>query len=256
MVFDHPTGQMSLRGFTARDLVRYAYQVPASRVTGGPAWLDSDSFDLTTTIDHVPAADETPAIVRQLLEERFGLRAHETTIEVPALALRLARADGSLGPNLQPATAECFDQKAWVASGSPNLPPLPDGQRTVFCGVWDSGVTFDRVSRVTMDDLASRLRYDQMPASRLEVVNRTGLEGPFDVSLEFFKPAAIVMALTPSLAPALRLAGFESMPDALESQLGLRLVPATTEVPAIAIDEILRPQPPPDSEPASSRFAR
>ena len=34
-----------------------------------------------------------------------------------------------------------------------------------------------------------------------------------------------------------------SMPDALESQLGLELVPATTEVPAIAIDEILRPHP-------------
>jgi hypothetical protein len=31
------------------------------------------------------------------------------------------------------------------------------------------------------------------------------------------------------------------MPDALESQLGLQLVPATTDVPAIAIDEILRP---------------
>ena len=73
------------------------------------------------------------------------------------------------------------------------------------------------------------------------MVNRTGLEGPFDVSLEYFKPAAIVMALTPSLAPALRLAGFVSMPDALESQLGLQLVPATTDVPAIAIDEILRP---------------
>jgi uncharacterized protein (TIGR03435 family) len=244
MVFDHPSGQMSLRGFTARDLVRYAYQVPASRVTGGPAWLDSDSFDLTTTIDHVPAADETPAIVRRLLEERFGLRVHETVIEVPALALRLARADGSLGPNLQPATSECFDQKAWVASGSPNLPPLPQGQRTVFCGVWDSGVTYDRASSVTMDGLATRLRYDQMPASRLEVVNRTGLEGPFDVSLQYFKPAALAMALTPSLAPAFRLAGFLSMPDALEAQLGLELVPATTEVPAIAIDEILRPRPP------------
>ena len=51
------------------------------------------------------------------------------------------------------------------------------------------------------------------------------------------------MALTPSLAPALRLAGFLSVPDALESQLGLKLVPTTTEVPAIAIDEIQRPLP-------------
>ena len=51
------------------------------------------------------------------------------------------------------------------------------------------------------------------------------------------------MALTPSLAPALRLAGFSSVPEALESQLGLKLVPTTIDVPAIAIDEIQRPVP-------------
>src|SRR6185436_12164783 len=107
MLFDHPSGQLAIRGFTARDLVRYAYQLPSSRVIGGPAWLDTESFDLTTTIDHVPAADETPAIVRQLLEERFGLRVHEDTIDAPALALQIARPDGALGPNLQPATGEC-----------------------------------------------------------------------------------------------------------------------------------------------------
>jgi len=45
------------------------------------------------------------------------------------------------------------------------------------------------------------------------------------------------------VAPALRLAGFESVPDVLESQLGLKLVPTTTQVPAIAIDEIQRPLP-------------
>jgi len=241
MVFDHPSGQMSIRGFTARDLVRYAYQLPASRVIGGPAWLDSESFDLETVIDHVPAADETPAIVRQLLEDRFALRVHEATTKVPAYALEIARRDGALGPNLQPSTGECFDQKAWVAAGAPVIGPLPQGQRTVICGVWNGGVTSDRVTGVTMDEFAARLRHELAPSVRLEVVNQTGLEGPYDVSLEYFKPAAIVMALTPSLGPALRLAGFLSVPDALESQLGLRLVPATTDVPAIAIDEILRP---------------
>jgi uncharacterized protein (TIGR03435 family) len=243
MVFDHPSGQMTIKGFTARDLVRYAYQVPTSRVTGGPAWLDSDSFDLTTTVDHVPSADETPAIVRQLLEERFALRVHEATTKVPAFALEIARRDGALGPNLQPATGECFDQKAWVAAGAPIIAPLPQGQRTLICGAWDGGVSSDRVKSITMDEFAAKLRYQLAPSVRLEVVNRTGLDGPFDVSLEYFKPAAIVMALTPSLGPALRLAGFESVPDVLESQLGLKLVPTTTEVPAIAIDEIQRPVP-------------
>jgi len=244
MVFDHPSGRMTIRGFTARDLVRYAYQLPTSRVMGGPAWLDSDAFDLATTIDHVPAADETPAIVRQLLEERFALRVHQATVAEPALALQIARADGALGPNLQPATTECFDQKAWVAAGAPRL-PFGQGERTVFCGVWDSGVSFDRVNGITMDDFAEKLRYRLPLPTRLDVINRTALEGPFDVSLDYFKPAAIAMAVTPSLRSSLRLAGFLSVADALDSQLGLKLVPTTTEVPAIAIDEIQRPLPEP-----------
>jgi uncharacterized protein (TIGR03435 family) len=241
MVFDHPSGQMAIRGFTARDLVRYAYQLPMSRVVGGPAWLDAESFDLTTTVDHVPSADETPGIVRQLLEERFALRVHEGTIEVPALALRIARQDGALGPNLQPSTGECFDQKAWVAAGAPNRGPLPQGQRTRLCGEWDSGVASDRAIGVTMDDVAARLGRELTPAARFEVVNRTGLVGPFDLTLDYFKPAALVMAVTPSLRSSLRLAGFLSIDDALESQLGLTLVPTTTQVPAVAIDEIQRP---------------
>jgi len=244
MVFDHPTGQMSIRGFTARDLLRYAYQLPTSRVIGGPAWLDSESFDLATTIDHVPSADETPDIVRQLLEERFALRVHESAVDVPALALQIARADGALGPNLQPSTGDCFDQKQWVAAGAPRL-PFGQGERTVFCGVWDSGVASDRVLGVTMDDLADRLSHSLTPAARLDVVNRTGLTGPFDVALDYFKPAALTMAVAPSLKSSLRLAGFQSVDEAVEAQLGLKLVPTTTQVPTISIDEIQRPLPEP-----------
>jgi uncharacterized protein (TIGR03435 family) len=240
MVFDHPSGQMTIRGFTARDLVRYAYQLPTSQVVGGPAWLDSDSFDLTTTVDHVPAADETPAIVRQLLEERFSLRVHEAVTDVPALALEIARADGVLGPNLQPATGACVHQEDWVAAGAPHRGPLPQGPQ---CGVWDSGVASDRVLSVTMDDVAARLSHQATAGPRLDVINRTGLQGPFDLSLDYFKPAALAMTARPSLRSTLRLAGFQSIEDALESQLGLKLTPTTTQVPAIAIDGIQRPLP-------------
>jgi uncharacterized protein (TIGR03435 family) len=146
-----------------------------------------------------------------------------------------------LGPNLQPSTGECFDQKEWVAAGAPNRGPLPQGQRTRFCGDWDSGVSSDRVIGVTMDDVAERLSRQLTPAERLEVVNRTGLTGSFDVTLDYFKPAALVMATAPSLRRSLRLAGFVSIDDALESQLGLKLVPVTTQVPAVSIDEIQRP---------------
>jgi uncharacterized protein (TIGR03435 family) len=239
MVFDHPSGQLAIRGFTARDLIRYAYQIPLSQVVGGPAWLDTDSIDLTTTVDHVPGADETPGLVRQLLEDRFGMRVHESTIEVPVLALVVARPDGALGPNLQPATGECFDQKAWMEAGAPSRPLR--GEQTINCGAWDDGISFERVRSITMDQLAGQLRHRFVPVLRRDVVNRTRLEGPFDVNLEFFKPAAIAMAVTPAMRAPLRLAGFVSVQEALEDQLGLKLVPSTAPSPAIVIDEMRRP---------------
>ena len=242
MLFDHPSGQMVIRGFTARDLVRYAYQLPLSRIVGGPAWLDTDAFELATTLDHVPAADETPALVRSLLEERFGLAVHESTIKVPVLALEIARPDGALGPNLQPATGECFDQRAWVAAGAPRL-LHGQGERTRFCGVWDSRIDYQRAESVSMDDLATSMRQRFAPAIGLDVVNRTGLPGVFDVSLEVFQPAAALMAVTPSLRLPLQAAGFQSLPEAIEEQLGLKLVPAIANAPAIVIDRIEMPTP-------------
>jgi uncharacterized protein (TIGR03435 family) len=239
MVFEHASGQMAIRGFTARDLIRYAYQVPVSQVTGGPAWLDTDAIELTTTVDHVPAADETPALVRQLLEDRFGLRVHESTIDVPVLALVVARPDGALGPSLQPATGECFDQKAWVEAGAP--PIQPQGERTVICGAWDDGIAHERVRGITMDALAQSMRHRFSPSVAVDVVNRTGLDGPFDLSLEYFRPAAAAISMTPSMRVPLELAGFRSLPDVLEDQLGLKLVPSTAPSPAIVIDEMRRP---------------
>ncbi len=245
MVFDHPSGQMTIRGFTARELVRYAYQLPVSRIVGGPAWFDTDAFELTTTVDHVPAADETPGLVRKLLEERFGLVVHESTVKVPVFALEIAQADGTVGPNLQPATAECFDQKAWVAAGAPRL-TAEQGGRTIMCGVWDEGVSHQRVRSITMEDFAATMRHRLAPGfDRFDrdVIDRTGLEGPYDLSLEFFRPAAAMMGVTPWLRLPLQVAGFQSVPEVLEEQLGLKLVPATAEAPAIVIDHIEMPMP-------------
>jgi uncharacterized protein (TIGR03435 family) len=240
MRFDHPSGQMTISGFTARDLVRYAYQLPMSHIVGGPAWLDTDAFELSMTVDHVPSADETPGLVRTLLEERFRLVVHESTVQVPAYLLQLARPDGSLGPNLQPATQECFDQKAWIAA---DHPPNARWGAVPTCGVWDGGLAGQRVRGITMDEFAEAMPHHVAPGLRHPVLNRTNLPGAFDVSLELFRPAAFVMDSAPSLRVPLQIAGFASVADALEEQLGLALVAATAEAPAIVIDQIHLPLP-------------
>src|SRR5258706_14752729 len=38
--------RLSAVNATLRTLVRYAFNVPAYRVSGGPTWIDSDRFDI------------------------------------------------------------------------------------------------------------------------------------------------------------------------------------------------------------------
>jgi len=109
--------------------------------------------------------------------------------------------------------------------------------------VCDSGIDYQRAQSVSMDDLAAWMRQHFESAIKFDVVNRTGLAGVFDVSLDLFRPAAALMAVTPSLRLPLQAAGFQSVPEALEEQLGLKLVPATADAPAIVIDRIEMPTP-------------
>lgn len=75
----------------------------------------------------------------------------------------------------------------------------------------------------------------------MEVIDRTGLSGTFDVTLDYFRPAAAIMAQTPSLERVFEPLGFVSFPKALEKQLGLKLEDATAPYDVIVIDRAQRP---------------
>ncbi len=64
---------------TLKTMVGYAYDVPEFNIAGGPAWVDSDRFD----IEARTAGDATPAqarpMLRTLIEERFKLAVHRET---------------------------------------------------------------------------------------------------------------------------------------------------------------------------------
>jgi uncharacterized protein (TIGR03435 family) len=64
------------------------------------------------------------------------------------------------------------------------------------------------------------------------VVDRTDLEGPYDVELRW---SALTVADTPGDTP--------SIYTALEEQLGLRLVPGRGPVDVLVIDSVERPSP-------------
>ena len=250
IVFNHQDSEMRFLGFNGRDLVRFAYQVPSARVVGGPTWMDEQILRLVVNLADAPRADEMPAIVRGVLEDRLRLRTHVEQRNFPVLALVTARVDGTLGPRLRQSTTDCFDLDEWVAAGQPPRLLPPAVPRQPVCGeeAWDTPFGHSSYVAITMRQFADELRhFDGWPTTprrrAREIVDRTGLNGRYDLELDALAPAAVLMDRFPALATVIEPMGFPSLPRALEEQLGLKLVATEAPFDVIVIDSAEQPAP-------------
>lgn len=111
-----PGGAVNLHGITLKALVQQAYDVRDFQVSGGPGWIGADKYDITAKAEN--ASGETPPDPRQLSEEqrktfqeqtrlrlqalladRFQLKIHRETKELPVYALVVAKNGPKLKEN-------------------------------------------------------------------------------------------------------------------------------------------------------------
>ena len=110
-------------------------------------------------------------MLQSLLTERFKLVAHPGSKEFPIYALVLTRSDGSPGPRMTRSQMDC---RSRPGESSP-------------CGLSHTTGRLDGRG-VTMVQLAKLLPKHLGNAGRIfdrEVIDRTGLSGPFDFTLEW-----------------------------------------------------------------------
>ena len=99
--------------FFIADAFFFGTPLQMSRVIGGPEWIESALYEInaqaSTPWQRSPDGPprELFMMIRSLLEERFKLKTHMETRELPVYELVLARADRSLGPQLRESTASC-----------------------------------------------------------------------------------------------------------------------------------------------------
>src|SRR4051812_16869236 len=106
VMMQNQPGRYVATNVSLRLLIRNAYQLQDFQITGGPAWLASDRFDINAKVAdeyrNLPPArpgggpGPLQLMIRALLAERFKLAVHNETKDSPIYALVLARSDGRL----------------------------------------------------------------------------------------------------------------------------------------------------------------
>jgi uncharacterized protein (TIGR03435 family) len=235
-VSDDPRGYVRLEdgsGFNmvnapAALIIRQAYGLQAFQVIGMPDWTRTERYDIRARAgDGVDVFPNMAPLLRSLLQERFGFRAHIETRDMPTYDLVVARADRRLGPKLSKATLDCGTRKEAT-------PPAAGPDGLSLCEI-DSGP--GRISQRGF----SMVRFAQtllvVSAVQRIVVDKTGLSGGWNLDVQYSpdEPARLNGSIvTPSPdAPSLF--------TALQEQLGLKLDASRGPVEILVIDNMARP---------------
>ncbi len=236
---------------TVRSFIQNAYKLQGFQVVGGPAWIDSDRFQVEAKAGGSASREDVLLMLQSLLEERFQLKTHQETRELPVYALAASKG----GPKLPaPEEGAC----AATAGGAPPPPPSPGQPLTPPCGnimvaigapppgaasagPLPAGVEM-RGRRVGMADLARTL---SMVLGR-PVVDKTGVTGQFDVQMTFTPDPSTAGLPRPPGGASSDAATSTDQPttsifSALQEQLGLKLESAKGPVEVLVIDHVERP---------------
>lgn len=220
-----PGGRFTAQGVSLQDLIVFAYGVQPYQIVDAPSWLDVDRWDVAAT--GAPGTpDDVLVALQNLLAQRFSLVVRREKREMPVYALVLARPDGRLGPQLTRSALDCAAARA-EARKTGIIPP--DAKQRCYVEGRTGSV---RVGGSTLAD------FIQLLPTRLQrmVIDRTGLAGPWDLTLTYTPELSQVPAGTvePGAQPTLDPNG-PSIFTAVQEQLGLRLEATRAPVDVLVI---------------------
>jgi uncharacterized protein (TIGR03435 family) len=203
---------LTARNVPLEILISRAYGVASRDLMDAPRWIFLDMtggerYDVVAKYAEGSSALDQRAMLRNLLEDRFGLRLRRETRQLPVYFLRRLDAGGRLGPNLQPAARDCRPNTAC------------EGQVSAGKSSY-KGAQWSLIVQSIGEGLAER------------IVDETGLSGYFDFELTH------TQGLT--LAPGdfgIDLFG------AVQQQLGLKLERGRAPFEVAVVEAVRRPTP-------------
>lgn len=202
-------------------------------VEKGPDWIDSEYYLFNARAeDAAPNAVMHGPMQRAMLEDRFKLKLHRETRQVPVYELVVGRNEAKLR---QHQTADCTPPAFQTRESEAPPAPTPGQAEKPICRIISTrstpGTVRFNAGYSSIDGLAGALYRNGNGLSDRPVVNKTGFKEVFDINLAVSDPTSVG---TPDEPPA------PSIFTAIE-ELGFKLVPGKAEQNVLIIDHIERP---------------
>ena len=240
--FQATGSQVRVTGMSIKDYVGIAFGTRPQQIEG-PEWIGSQRFDVVATIpDGVPSSQAT-AMLRTLLEDRFQLKVHRESKDLPVYVLGVSKAGARLTES----------------KPDPNATAEPAGTVNVSGGGNNTGVGVNigggrsfavadnqlQIRGMQMRDVAEVLTrfVDRV------VVDQTGLTKTYDITLDLtpdefnaIRIRSAVNAGVPLPPQAMRLLDNAS-PDTLSaplSKFGITFEARKAPLEVVVIDSVLK----------------
>ena len=228
-----------LRRATLLDMIKVAYNIDADLIYGGPSWLDYDRFEVAAKAARGTSPEMLRRMLQTLLADRFGLVVKPGTKSVPGYTLSKAKGELKLKRAGATGAVGCQSLVRFVSLGSP-------GERSILC------------HDVTMESFAATLgRALSSPVASFSVVNATGLEGTWDLDLQYVEQQATATGSEhPHVADELAKLGLALQLG--ETQQAVLTVETANQQPSPdppGVAAALPPRPQPEFEVATVRLA-
>jgi uncharacterized protein (TIGR03435 family) len=227
---------------TVRVLMQNAYAMQPFQIVGGPDWINSERYGIEAKADGDASRAQMFLMLQSLLEDRFHLKTHRETKELPVYALVAAKSGLKLPT---PKEGSCVSPAADAAPdwyGGRVAPPQPGPTPLARCGEAKVVLVLEPIGariqggKVGMAELARIL---SMALGRA-VIDKTGFTGLFDAKLDF-TPDETTAALPPPPPGTQQQFTNPSILVALQEQMGLRLEATKGPVDVIVVDAVERP---------------
>jgi uncharacterized protein (TIGR03435 family) len=197
-----------VRQATMVDLISLAYDLDNDKILAGPSWLDTDRFDVSARAPSGSTPDQAKLMLQTLLAQRFSLKFHKDSKELPGFVL----STGGGKPKMKPAADAAAPPNCQGQPQTPSPDTVP--QQVVDC------------HSMSMDDFA-RIA-GQIANNNSSALNKTGLEGKWDFTIKWTPPALLARAGADGI----------SIFDAVDKQLGLKLERGKIPQSVIFVDSV------------------